>query len=64
MRARFHTREQHIEMRRDDLFEWNEALTVGHHDEPRKQIRDLDARKAMLAGDWVVHHNSKVQRKI
>ena len=59
-----HAREEAVEVRRDDLLDRHEALTVGHDDEPRQQRRNLDARDPLLGAARRADDDREVQREI
>ena len=59
-----HPREQLAEVGGDHLLERHEPLAVGHHHEPRQQVRHLDAGEPPLAGDGVAEEHRQVQREV
>ena len=66
----FHAGEEHVELRRDDLFKRHEAYLFRwivrrrvNADQARQYIGHLDAGKQVFSGLWVLDQNSKVERQ-
>ena len=64
VRQHFHSREQHVEVRGDDLLERNELGASRNAHETRQQGRHLDAREALLAGRRVAYDDGEVERQV
>ena len=59
-----HAGEQVVEVGGDDLLERDEALAVGHDDEPGQHRRHLHPREPPVAGHRVPEHDGQVQRQV
>src|SRR5258708_3640454 len=59
-----HAWEQGLQVKRDDVFERDVALTFDQRDEAREDGRHLDSREMLLLALWVADQNRQVQREM